>query len=82
MKSFSLEEVAKHNTDSDCWVAIGGDVYDVTKFMPNHPGGKNAILLYAGKDATEEFDMLHERRVLKKYLDPEAHLGTLSSSKL
>ena len=34
-------------------------VYDVTKFMVDHPGGKEAILLFAGKDATEEFDMLH-----------------------
>ena len=26
-----------------------------------------AILLYAGRDATEEFDMLHERSVITKY---------------
>jgi cytochrome b involved in lipid metabolism len=34
-------------------------VYDVTNFMVDHPGGKDAIMLFAGKDATEEFDMLH-----------------------
>jgi cytochrome b involved in lipid metabolism len=34
-------------------------VYDVTTFMVDHPGGKDAIMLFAGKDATEEFDMLH-----------------------
>jgi cytochrome b involved in lipid metabolism len=34
-------------------------VYDVTAFMPDHPGGKKAIMLYAGKDASEEFNMLH-----------------------
>jgi len=27
--------------------------------MADHPGGKDAIMLFAGKDATEEFDMLH-----------------------
>ena len=26
-----------------------------------------AIVIYAGKDATEEFDMLHERKVIDKY---------------
>jgi len=61
------EEIAKHSTENDCWVIIDGEVLDVTKFLPDHPGGKKAILIYAGKDATEEFDMLHERKVIEKY---------------
>ena len=65
--SVSAEEVAKHNTDKDCWVIIGDDVFDVTGFLADHPGGKKAIMLYAGKDATEEFDMLHNRKVIQKY---------------
>ena len=65
--SVSAAEVAKHNTDSDCWCIIGEEVYDVTKFLADHPGGKKAIMLFAGKDATEEFDMLHDRKVIKKY---------------
>ena len=65
--SVSADQVAKHSSDSDCWVIIGDDVYDVTKFLPDHPGGKKAIMLFAGKDATEEFDMLHDRKVIKKY---------------
>jgi hypothetical protein len=32
-------------------------------------------MLFAGKDATEEFDMLHPPNVLKKYLTPEVVLG-------
>ena len=40
-------------------VILNGKVYDVTAFMPDHPGGKKAIMLYAGKDASEEFNMLH-----------------------
>ena len=72
----SLAEVAKHNTETDCWVIIGGEVYNVTKFLPDHPGGSRAIVLFAGKDATDEFDMLHERRVIQKYA-PYAHIGSL-----
>jgi cytochrome b involved in lipid metabolism len=60
-------EVAKHNTKDDCWVIIDGEAYDCTKFLPDHPGGAKAIMIYAGKDATEEFDMLHERKVIQKY---------------
>jgi len=60
-------DVAKHNSDDDCWVIIDELVYDVTNFLQVHPGGKKAIMLYAGKDATEEFDMLHDRKVIQKY---------------
>merc|ERR1712232_1410401 len=65
--SVSEEEVAKHSSDTDCWCIVGDDVYDVTNFLSEHPGGKKAIMLFAGKDATEEFDMLHDRKVIKKY---------------
>lgn len=34
-----LDEVARHATPADCWVAIDGGVYDVTAFLPGHPGG-------------------------------------------
>jgi cytochrome b involved in lipid metabolism len=48
-------------------VILFDKVYDVTKFMGDHPGGKDAIMLFAGKDATEEFDMLHQPSVLQKF---------------
>ncbi len=75
--NLSLESVAKHNTEKDCWVILNGKVYDVTAFMPDHPGGKKAIMLYAGKDASEEFNMLHAANVLTKYLPKEACLGAV-----
>lgn len=60
---YTKEEVAKHNTKDDCWVIVDGQVLDVTSFLSEHPGGEKAILLYAGKDATEEFNMLHDPKV-------------------
>jgi len=48
-RTISEEEVAKHKTADDCWVILNGKVYDVTKFLPDHPGGKKAIMLFAGK---------------------------------
>jgi len=71
---YSLEEVAKHNKDDDCWVVVNGKVLDVTKFLDDHPGGRKAIMLYAGKDATEEFNMLHEENVVEKYA-PQVIIG-------
>jgi flavocytochrome c len=76
----TTEEVSHHNKQDDCWVILNNKVYDVTNFMPDHPGGKKAIMVYAGKDATEEFEMLHASNVLKKYLAPEACIGELGQS--
>merc|ERR1712072_283796 len=69
--TYTLEEVAKHNTATDCWVAVNDEVLDVTEFLSDHPGGKKAIMLFAGKDASEEFNMLHKPDVVHKYLEPE-----------
>lgn len=52
-----MTEVAKHNSKTDCWVVVDGQVLDVTSFLSEHPGGELAILTFAGKDATEEFNM-------------------------
>ncbi|KAJ3299468.1 hypothetical protein HK104_008824 [Borealophlyctis nickersoniae] len=73
-KEYTSEEVAKHNTEKDCWVIVNGQVLDATNFLKDHPGGKKAILLYAGRDATEEFNMMHKKEVVEKYA-PETIIG-------
>ena len=75
-KTYTLEEVAKHNKKSDAWIAINGIVADVTNWIPNHPGG-NIIMKGVGKDATKMFHALHQHspdalKMLKKY-----KIGTL-----
>jgi len=79
MKEYTLEEVAQHKTEQDCWVAVNGQVLAVTPFLKNHPGGKQAILLYAGKDASAEFNMLHKPDVVQKYA-PDTIIGTLKGA--
>ncbi|KAH6895224.1 FMN-dependent dehydrogenase-domain-containing protein [Thelonectria olida] len=68
-------EVAEHNNAKSCWVIVHGKAYDVTEFLPEHPGGKKIILKYAGKDATEEYEPIHPPDTLDKYLDASKHLG-------
>ncbi|KAI0702513.1 FMN-dependent dehydrogenase-domain-containing protein [Cytidiella melzeri] len=76
----SLEEVAKHNNATSCWVIIKDKVYDVTEFLPEHPGGTKVILKYAGKDATAAYEPIHPPDALDKNLPPHAHLGQLDTA--
>ncbi|KAG2230513.1 hypothetical protein INT48_008318 [Thamnidium elegans] len=76
MGEYTLADVGKHNKPDDCWVVVNGEVLDVTDFLADHPGGKKAILIYAGRDATEEFNMMHKPDVVAKYA-PYAIIGTL-----
>merc|ERR1719446_1986845 len=74
----TLDDVAKHTTKSDCWVVVNGDVLNVTNFLSEHPGGELAILTFAGKDATEEFNMIHPPDVVGKYA-PDAVIGVVGT---
>jgi flavocytochrome c len=70
-KEFSLEEVAKHNKKDDLWIAVKGVVMDLTSWVNDHPGGPQALFSHMGRDASEEFEMLHDDEVIPKYL-PQA----------
>ncbi len=52
--AFSLSDITKHNTKADCWTAISGKVYDVSKYIARHPGGQ-VITQACGKDGTQLF---------------------------
>ncbi|KAI5996501.1 hypothetical protein F5J12DRAFT_854000, partial [Pisolithus orientalis] len=50
VRIFTTEDVANHKSSGSCWVVLHGKVYDVTAFIPDHPGGEDFILKNAGKD--------------------------------
>jgi len=55
-KTLTLSEIAKHNKESDCYMIVNSKVYEVTTYLPFHPGGASQILKYCGKDGTVAFD--------------------------
>lgn len=59
---------------------VHGKVYDVTEFLPSHPGGTKIILKFAGKDATKKFEPIHPPDTLDKYLPKEKHMGILEAN--
>ncbi len=56
---FTKAEVATHNSASSCYTIISGKVYDLTKWISQHPGGERAILSICGKDGTAPFEGQH-----------------------
>ena len=55
----SFAEVAKHNTSSDCWTVVNGNVYNVTSWIEKHPGGEASILRMCGVDGSAGFNRKH-----------------------
>ncbi|MCJ1233887.1 hypothetical protein MMC14_001845 [Varicellaria rhodocarpa] len=56
MATITWEEIKAHNTEADTWIVLHGNVYNVTKFLEDHPGGIEIILEVAGQDATDVFE--------------------------
>lgn len=67
LPTITLDEVSRHKTAEDCWIVIDDTVYDVTKFLKLHPGGKGVILAGGGRDVTDEFWGLHRETHLAKF---------------
>ena len=80
MASFTREEVAKHNKADDCWIIILGKVYDVTRFLENHPGGRKVILQKAGQDATKEFEEVHNVKEILSKVATEYCIGNIGEN--
>lgn len=59
LRKVSLRELSQHSSEFDCWTAYKGKVYDITKYIAFHPGGKPKLMLGAGKDCTDLFDKFH-----------------------
>ena len=59
--SISPEELSRHNSAADCWVAYDGRVYDITAWLPRHPGTSNAITPHCGtaEEFTAAFTQMH-----------------------
>ena len=78
MTFYTIEEVSEHNTIDNCWIVANNNVYDVTKFINRHPGGKFPILSKAGTDTTKHFawHSAHAKELWKLYKIGELKIST------
>ena len=75
----SRSELAKHRSQYDCWIALRGQVYNITKYLPYHPGGVPELMRVAGCDATYEFDKIHKWVSVDGFLS-KCYVGDLVDS--
>eukprot|EP00455_Lapot_gusevi_P015726 TRINITY_DN17_c0_g1_i2.p1 TRINITY_DN17_c0_g1~~TRINITY_DN17_c0_g1_i2.p1 ORF type:complete len:156 (+),score=53.64 TRINITY_DN17_c0_g1_i2:72-470(+) len=73
------EELKQHTSRNDCWFVINGKVYDVTKYLDDHPGGPDVLVGQAGQDATEEFLHIGHGPKAKKKMEQYV-IGTLEGA--
>lgn len=43
---YSADDVAQHNNAGDLWMIIDQDVYDLSDFIDEHPGGRKSMHPY------------------------------------
>ncbi|KDN50793.1 hypothetical protein RSAG8_01291, partial [Rhizoctonia solani AG-8 WAC10335] len=49
----------EHRSRDDAWSAFGGKVYNITPYLPYHPGGEKELMRVAGRDGTKLFATTH-----------------------
>ncbi|KAK4573957.1 hypothetical protein RGQ29_031765 [Quercus rubra] len=80
-KVYTLAQISEHNSRKDCWLVIEGRVFDVTKFLEDHPGGDEVLLSATGKDATDDFEDVGHSSSARAMMD-EFYVGDIDSASI
>ena len=56
---YTMANVKKNNSAASCWSLINGNVYNLTQWINQHPGGPSAIASLCGVDGTASFNAQH-----------------------
>ncbi|KAJ5110670.1 hypothetical protein N7532_001205 [Penicillium argentinense] len=79
LPEYTLKDVTAHNSKSDCWIVIHGQVFDITEYLQDHPGGAEALVEVAGKDATAEYEDVGHSEDAHEIMQPYL-VGTLKDA--
>ena len=78
--TYTVAEVAKHNTAADCWSVVNNNVYDLTPYVSSHPGGASVIKAICGKDGSAAFSGQHGGAATPTSVLAGFKLGALSTT--
>lgn len=79
LATYTISQVATHNTTTNCWLIMNNNVYNVTNFLSIHPGGVNIIASRCGTDATQAFASIGHSNTAKNLLT-QYLIGVISSA--
>lgn len=77
-QKITMTDVAKHNSEASCYTFISGSVYDITSYIPKHPGGKEAVLKVCGTDGTSLFTGKHGKNEKAKQMLETMKIGSIA----
>lgn len=80
LRTISKAEVSAHAHESSCWIIVEEKVYDVTRYLKDHPGGVASILTNGGEDSTEDFLAIHSEKA--RTMLTEYFIGDLAQEKI
>lgn len=78
-QSYTVAQVAQHNSSTSCWSAINGRVYDLTAWINKHPGGPEHILSICGSDGSSAFNAQHGSQSRPEKILQTFYIGDLAS---
>ncbi|PGH18237.1 hypothetical protein AJ79_00576 [Helicocarpus griseus UAMH5409] len=76
--TYSMDEVRKHSKADDLWMVLHNKVYNVTKYLDDHPGGPDIMIEVGGTDATEAFEEIGHSDDAREAMQP-FYIGDLAT---
>mmetsp|Transcript_5663 Transcript_5663/g.8216 ORF Transcript_5663/g.8216 Transcript_5663/m.8216 type:complete len:188 (+) Transcript_5663:88-651(+) len=59
LRNITPDEIAQHSSVHDAWISLHGKVYNISPYLPYHPGGVDIMKSCFGGDASKLFDKYH-----------------------
>ncbi|OCL13903.1 hypothetical protein AOQ84DRAFT_371762 [Glonium stellatum] len=76
LEVYPVEKELTAKNDAMSEIIVNGEVFDMTKYQEEHPGGKKVLRKMAWKDATKQFQKHHRDAILLRFKD-ELKVGVL-----
>jgi cytochrome b involved in lipid metabolism len=75
---YTMNEIVSHDHENSCRSVIGSQVYDLTDWVSQHPGGSKKIISICGKDGSSAFGGQHGSSSSAKDTLANFWIGTLT----